>query len=162
MNVSIVSFRAGLRVAALGGLLSVGSGAALAQPALPAPGIDNSGSFQHERSACMNGMTPQSPATCLEEARNAAADKRRGRLEQGGVDYAANAAKRCEVFRNREDAAACTARVTGRGEWAGTVSDGGMIRAVETIRLPRDNANVSIEPRSADPVILPAARGTTR
>ena len=161
MNPSIESLRARLRFAALGSLLAVGSGAALAQATLPAPGIDSSGSFQQERSACMNGMTPQSRGTCLEEARNAAADKRNGRLEQGGADYAANAAKRCEVFQNREDAAACMARVSGRGEWAGTVSDGGMIRAVETIKLPRDTSNVVIEPRSADPVILAPARGTT-
>ncbi len=162
MNTSIESLRARLRFAALGGLLAVGSTAAMAQaPNLPAPGIDNSGSFQQERNACMNGMTPQSKATCLEEARNAAADKRTGRLEQGGTDYAANAAKRCEVFQNREDAAACMARVAGRGEFAGTVSDGGMIRAVETIKLPRDTSNVVIEPRSADPVILAPARGTT-
>ena len=162
MNASVESLRARLRFAALGGLLVVGSTAAIAQaPNLPAPGIDNSGSSQQERNACMSGMTPQSRVTCLEEARNAAADKRQGKLSEGNADYAANAAKRCEVFQNREDAAACVARVNGRGEFAGTVSDGGMIRAVETIKLPRDMSNVVIEPRSADPVLLAPARNGT-
>lgn len=131
-------------------LLAVG--AATAQMAT-ATGIDSTGSYQSELQACLSGHTQQSREDCLKEARNAAAEKRRGNLETYG-GHEANAAARCNVFTNGEDKAACRARVMGMGSAEGSVAGGGMIREVETVVLPQGQSSVTIEPRTADPVVL--------
>lgn len=121
-------------------MLSFGAAALLAMGAATAqvasdkafPGaemIDSSGSYQSEINACMSGNTQQDRATCLREARNAEAEKRRGRLE----DYAANAAARCEYHTIADDRAACRARVSGAGEVEGSVAGGGLLRESETV-----------------------------
>jgi hypothetical protein len=61
-------------------LLAVG--AATAQVATT--GIDATGSYQSEVQACMSGNTQQDRSTCLTEARNAQADKKRGVLDTQG------------------------------------------------------------------------------
>lgn len=128
-------------------LLAVG--AATAQVAT----IDASGSYQQEVQACMSGQTQQDRETCLTEARNANADKRRGVLDtQGSLE--ANAMGRCEVFTSGEDKAACQARVMGMGSAEGSVAGGGMIREVETVVLPEGQSSVTVEPKTADPVVL--------
>jgi hypothetical protein len=125
--------------------------AAVAQPTEPT-GIDASGSTAAERAACMSGRTQQDQATCLEEARNAAADKKKGELTtQGPVGV--NALTRCEPL-SGQDRAACEARILGYGSTSGSVAGGGVIRQVETVVLPKDQANVIIEPKTAAPVIL--------
>lgn len=124
-------------------------------------GADASGNYATERAACMNGRTQQAQATCLEEARNAAADKKRGVLSNSNGDYAANEMRRCDVFQNAEDKAACVARVEGGGMASGSVAGGGVIRGVETIVVPSGERNVRIEPQTADPVILVPVRATT-
>jgi hypothetical protein len=124
----------------LKGMLSFGAAALLAMGAATAqvasdkafPGaemIDSSGSYQSEINACMSGNTQQDRATCLREARNAEAEKRRGRLE----DYAANAAARCEYHTVADDRAACRARVSGAGGVEGSVAGGGLLRESETV-----------------------------
>ncbi len=128
-------------------LLAVG--AATAQVAT----IDNSGSYQQEVQACLSGQTQQDRDTCLKEARNAQADKRRGVLDtQGSLE--ANAMNRCNVFTTGEDKAACQARVMGMGSADGSVAEGGMIREVETVVLPQGQHSVTVEPKTADPVVL--------
>lgn len=133
-------------------LLAVG--AATAQVAgAGATGIDASGSYQQEVQACMSGRTQQDQATCLKEARNAQADKRRGLLETQG-QLQANAMARCDAFRGGEDKAACQARVMGFGSTAGSVAGGGLIREVETVVLPAGQSSVTVEPQTSEPVVL--------
>ena len=127
--------------------------AAVAQPTEPsATGIDASGNTAAERAACLSGRTQQDQATCLEEARNAAADKKKGELTTQGP-VGANALSRCEPL-SGQDRAACEARILGYGSTSGSVAGGGVIREVETVVLPKDQANVIVQPKTAAPVLL--------
>lgn len=126
--------------------------AATAQVASGTTGIDASGSYQQEVNACMTGKTQQDRDTCLEEARNAQADKKRGRLDAGG-NFEANAKARCGVLMG-EDKAACEARVMGFGSTSGSVGGGGLLREVETVVMPEGATSVTIEPKTSDPVVL--------
>ncbi|MDB5871451.1 MAG: hypothetical protein JWQ07_893 [Ramlibacter sp.] len=126
--------------------------AATAQVAVGTTGIDASGSYQQEVNACMTGKTQQDQATCLKEARNAQADKKRGVLDNAGGQYDANAAARCGVLTG-EEKAACQARIVGYGSTSGSVAGGGVLREVETVVMP-PSGQVTIEPKTADPVVL--------
>lgn len=133
-------------------LLAVG--AATAQVATTgATGIDATGSYQSEVQACLSGATQQDRDTCMKEARNARAEKQRGRLETYG-QLEANAMARCNAHGSGEDQAACRARIMGMGSVDGTVADGGLIREVETVVLPEGQASVTIQPQTSDPVVL--------
>jgi hypothetical protein len=147
-----------LRATLAGGVFLLIAGASCAQgrPGVPAtPGIDHSGNTRHEIMSCNEGRTPQDRATCLKEARNAAADRRHDDLmEAGHEDYRANRMKRCDVFNAADDKAACLARVKGMGEMEGNVSQGGVIREVETIKVPRGARNITIDPKTDNPVLL--------
>ena len=127
--------------------------AATAQVATGTTGIDASGSYQQEVNACMTGNTQQDQATCLREARNAQADKKRGILDNAGAQFEANANSRCDVLAG-EEKAACQARVLGYGSTTGSVASGGVLREVETVVLPAGSGSVTIQPRTADPVVL--------
>ena len=131
--------------------------AATAQVATGTTGIDASGNYQQEVNACMTGKTQQDQATCLLEARNAQADKKRGVLDNAGSQFDANASSRCEVLAG-QDKAACQARVMGYGSTTGSVAGGGLLREVETVVLPAGQSSVTIEPKTADPVVLVPAR----
>ncbi|MGV3570985.1 MAG: hypothetical protein ACO1PB_10335 [Ramlibacter sp.] len=135
--------------------------AATAQVATGTTGIDASGSYQQEVNACMSGRTQQDRDTCLEEARNARADKQRGVLDTSG-NLEANAMGRCDVFSNGEDKAACQARVMGMGSADGSVAGGGLIREVETVVLPAGQNSVTIQPQTADPVVLVPSTGISK
>ena len=127
--------------------------AATAQVATGTTGIDASGSYQQEVNACMTGKTQQDRDTCLKEARNAQADKKRGVLENAGAKFESNASARCDVLTG-EDKAACQARVMGYGNTTGSVAGGGLLREVETVVMPAGSGTVTIEPKTADPVVL--------
>jgi hypothetical protein len=101
----------------------------------------------------MTGRTQEDRATCLKEARNAHADKVRGVLYDGG-NLQANAMARCDVFTNGEDKAACQARVLGMGETSGSVAGGGVLREAETVVLPSDSHNVTIQAQTDNPIVL--------
>lgn len=130
-------------------------GAASAQVATSGnTGIDNSGSYTRERAACLNGATPQAQETCLREAANAQSDKRKGELQTQGQDQlTANAMRRCDAL-GGEDHAACTARVLGYGNQSGSVGGGGVIREVETVVVPPGQTEVTIEPKTDNPVLV--------
>lgn len=127
--------------------------AATAQVATGVTGIDATGDYRHEVQSCMSGRTQQDQATCLEEARNAQADKKRELLDNAGAAYEANAAARCDVLMGEEQAA-CQARVMGYGNASGSVAGGGVLRQVETVVLPPGTHSVTIEPKTSDPVVL--------
>ena len=131
--------------------------AATAQVATGTTGIDASGSYQSEMNACMTGQTQQDRDTCLREARNAQADKRRGVLDNAGAQFDANAKARCEVLKG-EDKAACEARVMGYGNTTGSVAGGGLLREVETVVMPAGATSVTIEPKTDEPVVLVPSR----
>jgi hypothetical protein len=116
-------------------------------------GIDSSGSYQQEVQACMTGRTQQDQATCLKEARNAQADKKRGVLDNANGQFQSNAVARCDV-QTGEDRAACRARMMGFGSTEGSVAGGGVLREVETVVLPAGQSSVTIEPKTSDPVVL--------
>jgi hypothetical protein len=137
-------------------LLAVGAATAQVAMAMTPTGgpIDDTGSYQSEVNACLSGRTQQDQATCLKEARNAHADKKRGVLETNGGDLQANAMTRCDVFSTGENQAACQARVLGMGSVEGSVAGGGVLREVETVVLPQGQASVTVEPQTSDPVVL--------
>ena len=128
-----------------------------AQVATGTTGIDASGSTASEVAACNTGITQQARDTCLREARNAASDKRAGKLDSNGAT-GANALQRCEVFQG-EEKIACQARVIGVGETKGSVAGGGVTREVETVVLPADGSPVRVTPQTgnANIVVIPAA-----
>lgn len=140
-------------------LLAVGAATAqvagTSEAAFPgADKIDASGNYQSELRACQSGATQQDRATCMEEARNSAAEKRRGRLETYG-NYEKNAMARCDAHDVAENRAACRARVMGMGDVEGSVAGGGLLREVETVVLPEGQASVTVEPQTeAGPVVL--------
>lgn len=131
--------------------------AAAAQVATGTTGIDATGSYQHEVQSCLTGQTQQDRETCLREARNAQADKKRGLLDNAQTPFDANAAARCDVLAG-EDKAACKARVLGFGNTTGSVAGGGVLREVETVVLPAGASSVTIEPKTSDPVVLVPAK----
>ena len=141
---------------ALPAFAQVTSGGANAEPKSSiqrrATGIDRSGNYQQEVQACRSGKTAQSRETCLEEARNAQAERRRGQLGKGGDDYTANALARCQSLTG-EDLQACRARVMASGSTSGSVAGGGLLRQVETVVPPgADN-----EPKTQKPgIVVPA------
>ncbi|MDB5751126.1 MAG: hypothetical protein JWP65_1547 [Ramlibacter sp.] len=155
MNVKDTRSRKSLISFGVSALLAVT--AATAQVATGTTGIDASGSYQQEVNACMTGRTQQDRDTCLTEARNAQADKKRGLLESG-ARLESNAMSRCEVFTTGEEKAACQARVMGMGSADGSVAGGGVIREVETVVLPAGQSSVTIQPQTADPVVLVPSR----
>jgi hypothetical protein len=127
--------------------------AATAQVATGTTGIDASGNYRQEVQACMSGRTQEDQATCLREARNAQAEKKRGALDNAGGQFQANAAARCNVLTG-EDKAACQARMMGFGSTSGSVAGGGLLREVETVVMPAGSSSVTIQPQTSDPVVL--------
>ncbi|HXD39919.1 MAG TPA: hypothetical protein VN649_05115 [Ramlibacter sp.] len=127
--------------------------AATAQVATGTTGIDASGNYQQEVQACLSGKTQQDQATCLREARNAQADKKRGLLDNAGGRFEANAAARCDVLMG-EDKAACQARMMGFGSTSGSIAGGGLLREVETVIMPAGSSSVTVQPQTSDPVVL--------
>lgn len=116
-------------------LMAVGAATAQVASDKAFPGaelIDSSGSYQSEVQACLSGKTQQDQATCLKEARNAQADKRRGVLDTAGT-LEANATARCQYHTIAEDRAACRARVMGMGDIEGSVAGGGLLRESEIV-----------------------------
>lgn len=115
-------------------------------------GIDATGNYQSEVQACMSGRTQQDRDTCLREARNARAEKQRGTLDQRS-QLEANAIARCAPL-SGEEKAACEARVMGYGNTSGSVAGGGVLREVETVVMPPGQSEVTIQPKTSDPVVL--------
>ena len=104
------------------------------------PMLDNSGRYPEELRACREGRTAEDRPTCEREARNAEADRKRGRLTNAG-DFQQNALARCQAFDQADDKEACRARVVGHVEITGSVAGGGILRQVAiTTRAPQEPA----------------------
>lgn len=80
---------------------------------------------------CREGRSSQSLVDCEREARNAAAEARRGRLDTP-VDSAGQAQRRCAVFKQEGDHADCLARQGSGAQLSGSVGGGGVLREVTT------------------------------
>jgi hypothetical protein len=121
--------------------------------------LDSSGSYETEVAACKAGKTGEDLATCLKEARNAQADKKRGLLNDESGNYQANARARCNALTG-EDRAACDARMMGYGTVSGSVASGGLLREVETVVMPKGQGSVTVDAKTSEPVVLvPAGNG---
>lgn len=99
------------------------------QAATPASVDDARLKYERERADCTMGRSNQPKATCLKEAGAAYAEARRHTLTSRSDDasqYAANAAKRCEVQKG-EMRDLCLRRVGGEGTVQGSVAAGGKI-----------------------------------
>lgn len=131
---------------------------ALTAAAAQVAALDSTGNYQSEVRACMQGKTGEDQATCLKEARNAQADRKRGVLDNSNAQFQANARARCGSL-SGEDKAACQARMMGYGTVSGSVAGGGMLREVETVVMPQGQDSLTVDPKTADPVLLvPAQR----
>ena len=88
--------------------------------------------FRQDMASCNNGQSPQDPATCRLEARNALTDARRGDLHGAPEKYTNNARQRCNALEgdNRSD---CESRLRGEGLSEGSVGGGGIIRETVTV-----------------------------
>lgn len=132
--------------------------AATAQVAGGTTGIDNTGDYRHEVQSCLSGKTQEDRPTCLREARNAHAEKLRGRLDNAQQSqFETNSVARCDV-QTGDDKAACKARMMGFGQTSGSVAGGGLLREVETVVPPSQADTVSTQPSSSDPVVLMPAK----
>lgn len=138
-------------------LLATGAATAQVAGTTGDTGIDTSGNYRQEVQACMNGQTQEARDTCLREARNAHAAKQERKLDSAGNDLGANALARCQPL-SGEDKAACQARVLGYGETSGSVAGGGVLREVETVVVPPGQTQVTIEPKTPNPVVLVPAQ----
>ena len=110
-------------------LLAMSAATAQVAP-LDTTGLDASGNARSEMAACNSGKTQQDRVACATEVRNANAEKRAGKLGNS-TDYTANAMRRCEVFKDSEDAAACRARIEAQAQLDGSVAGGGVMRQSE-------------------------------
>lgn len=115
---------------------STATSGAAARPEEPL--LDNSGNYRQEVRACREGRTAEDLPTCLREARNAEADRKRGRLTNQG-DFQQNALARCQAFNGPQDKEACRARILGHVEIQGSVAGGGILRQVAiTVPAPQN------------------------
>ncbi|GAB2593333.1 hypothetical protein GCM10027034_27740 [Ramlibacter solisilvae] len=135
----------------------LGAAAASAQVAQPAAtGIDASGSYPSEVKSCKEGRTGEDRATCLREAGAAQAERKQGQLDKGKANLDANALARCDYLKG-DDRSACEARMMGHGQVYGSVAGGGLLREVEIVLVPPGATEVTVQPKTADPVmVLPA------
>ncbi len=119
------------------------------------PALDNSGNYRQEVRACHEGRTAQDLPTCLREARNAEADRKRGRLGNTG-DFQANALARCSAFNEAQDKEACRARIVGHVEIQGSVAGGGILRQVAiTVPSPQQPASSAMGANPAPATAAP-------
>ena len=140
-------------------LFAITAAAAQVAGAPTGAALDSSGNYGSEMRACMQGRTAEDQPTCEKEARNAQADKKRGRMDASdNINYAVNARARCDVL-SGEDRAACNARMMGYGTVSGSVASGGVLREVETVVMPPGEDSITVDAKTQDPVVLvPAQR----
>lgn len=93
---------------------------------------DTDSRYRQEMAVCNSGQSNQDAATCREEARNAAAEMRRGRLNDAPGQYQQNAAQRCGAL-SGDDRGDCESRMRGQGSVSGSVAGGGLLRETVTI-----------------------------
>ncbi|MED5621853.1 hypothetical protein [Ideonella sp. BN130291] len=117
--------------------------------------------YQQEKARCMSGQSQQDRATCLKEARNALAEARRGRLDNGQqAAYKRNALARCQAL-PAQDQADCVARAEGRGTVSGSVEGGGLYKETTTVQIGTPPAAGSNATPAAPDATTPAPTTST-
>jgi hypothetical protein len=101
-------------------------------PALADTAAEMSARHKDEVAACNNGQTKQTRDACLDEARSAYAEARRGVLGDSMPADSSNTSKRCDAL-SGDNRSACEARMQGQGTTTGTVESGGIYRELVTI-----------------------------
>lgn len=113
---------------------------ALAAPAAMSDKASIDARYQADRSACMSRVDPDSRQACLREAGAARQESLRGTLGNGAsadeAQWQQNALSRCTVHTDPVDRSACERMVLGKGESAGSVEGGGVIRQITTTLPP--------------------------
>lgn len=102
--------------------------------ASPARAADESAAarYRQDMRDCREGRTAQSRPDCEREARNAAAEARRGALSTP-IDAAGQAQQRCAVFKHEADHTDCMARMGVGARLSGSVEGGGVLREHTTV-----------------------------
>lgn len=109
------------------GVLTTAAWALCATAAHAADDAQARARYQAERAHCLSGLPHQSQDNCLEDARNAYADIRKGRITSVEANtLEANRLRRCEAHQG-EDRADCEARIRGLGTSQGSVEAGGVL-----------------------------------
>lgn len=116
--------------------------------------------YRREVRACESGQTSQDRATCLNEARHARAERRRGGLYTPQASLQANALARCQVFQPGPDMEACRARVMGQGSVSGSVEGGGLLREY-AISVPVEPASSGMGAAGSSPTTAPSSSPST-
>ena len=107
------------------------SAALACMPALADTAAEMSARHKDEVAACNNGQTQQTRAACLDEARSAYAEARKGILGDGMAADGSNISKRCDALLG-DNRSACEARMQGQGTTTGTAEAGGIYRELVT------------------------------
>lgn len=87
--------------------------------------------YRQDMQDCREGRSAQSRTDCELEARHALSEAQRGALGPPG-DAAAQALRRCAVFKHDGDHADCLARQAPQAHTSGTVQGGAVLRDVAT------------------------------
>ena len=118
-------------LAAAAALAALSGGVALAALPVTSSGLaEAQARYQQEMDNCNSGRTTQDLATCRREARNALAEYKRGRLDNGNASFQSNARQRCDALAG-DERRDCFSRMRGEGVVEGSVEGGGLLR--ETI-----------------------------
>ena len=91
---------------------------------------DAQATYNRDRAACMRGDTNQDRATCLQEARAALTEARRGGLDTNTSELERNRLLRCDQ-QPPADRAECVRRMN-EGTTSGSTESGGVIRELRT------------------------------
>ncbi len=146
-----------LRICVIGASALLALSTASAQTGVATTGAKASANHQQELRDCKTGRTNQDTETCLKEARNAEAARKRGALAKPEANYEANATTRCEALTG-EYKVACFARMKGYGTTSGSVAAGGVLRQSETVVVPAAGA-VTVTPKTDGPlVVIPSSK----
>lgn len=133
---------------------------ALAAPALAqsrgVSAAENARLYRQEVAACESGASSQSRAACLDEARSARVERRRGGLDTPEQSLQANALARCQVFQPGPDMEACRARVMGQGSVSGSVEGGGLLREY-AVTIPVEPASSGMGAAPSAPTTAPSS-----
>ena len=93
--------------------------------------------YNRERAMCLNGMSNQDRATCLQEAGAALREAMTGHIDDtSAVERNRNNLSRCDLL-PADEREYCVRRMRGEGLTSGSVAAGGIYRELVTPEVPR-------------------------
>ena len=155
-----------IRYGPLSRLLVAAGLAALSGPLLAATTTagETQATYQRDVTACRSGKTGPELSSCMQEARAAYAEARKGVLGDGIDVDTSTAIKRCDALKENDEHVACIARMNGKGTTSGSVAGGGIYRELVTREpapiapVPTNSAPAAMAPST---VASPAAASST-